>query len=91
VRPGEGRSSVVQLEEQRTGVDSWAWLSVGWLMRSRYMPTRKAVGVNPGIHASNYPDPNPAIFITDLQDANKKLRSFPVYYFFKVLIHHFQR
>jgi hypothetical protein len=81
VRPGEGRSSIAQFEEQRTGVDSWAWLSVGWLIRSRYMPTRKAVSVDPGIHASNYPDPNPdpnpdadpAIFITDLQDANKKL------------------
>ncbi len=39
-------------------------------------------------------DPDPSIFITDLQDANKKLifkKSFPVYYLFKVLIHHFQR
>jgi hypothetical protein len=38
-------------------------------------------------------DPDPSIFITDLQDAKKKLiflESFPVYYFFKVLVHHFQ-
>jgi hypothetical protein len=33
-------------------------------------------------------------FFTDLQDANKKLilkKSFPVYYFFKVLVHYFQK
>jgi hypothetical protein len=32
-------------------------------------------------------DPDPSIFITDFQDANEKLikKSFPVYYFFKVL------
>jgi hypothetical protein len=41
VRPGEGRSSAALLEEPRTGVDSWAWVSVGWLIRSRYMPTRR--------------------------------------------------
>ncbi len=39
--PGEGRSSAALLEEPKTGVDSWAWLSVGWLIRSRYMPTRR--------------------------------------------------
>ncbi len=39
-------------------------------------------------------DPDPSIFNIDFQDANQKLiekKSFPVYYFFKVLIHHFQR
>jgi hypothetical protein len=41
VRPGEGRSSDALLEEPRTGVDSWAWLSVGWLIRSRYMPIQE--------------------------------------------------
>jgi hypothetical protein len=33
------------------------------------------------------PDPDPSIFITDLQDANKNKflkKGFPVYYFFKV-------
>jgi hypothetical protein len=32
--------------------------------------------------------PDPAIFVTDLQDANKKL-FFSAYYFFKVHLHHF--
>jgi hypothetical protein len=33
------------------------------------------------------PDPDPSIFIIDLQDANKKLilkKSFPAYYFLKI-------
>ncbi len=35
--------------------------------------------------------PDPAIFVIDLQDANKKLffPSFPVYYFLKVHLHNF--
>jgi hypothetical protein len=39
-------------------------------------------------------DPDPSIFIIDLQDANKKLilnKSFPAYYFMKVLLHHFSK
>jgi hypothetical protein len=40
-------------------------------------------------------DADPSIFIIDLQDANKKQifskKSFPAYYFLKVLLHHFQR
>jgi hypothetical protein len=39
-------------------------------------------------------DPDPSIFIIDLQDANKKLMfflSFPAYYFLKVLLHHFSK
>ncbi len=42
-------------------------------------------------------DPDPSIFITYLQDANKKTNlkkkkiSCILLYFFKVLIHHFQR
>ncbi len=55
-------------------------LGSAWAGSSDPGTCRKAVGVDPGIHASNYPDPNPdpdadpdpAIFITDLQDANKK-------------------
>jgi hypothetical protein len=37
------------------------------------------------------PDPDPSIFIIDLQDANKKLikKSFSAYYFLKALLHHF--
>jgi hypothetical protein len=38
-------------------------------------------------------DPDPSIFI-DFQDANKKLiskKSFPAYYFLKVLLHHFSK
>jgi hypothetical protein len=36
-------------------------------------------------------DPDPFIFIIDLQDANKKqiLKKFSAYYFLKVLLHHF--
>ncbi len=35
-------------------------------------------------------DPGPAIFIIDLQDANKKLKkSFSAYYFLKVHLNHF--
>jgi hypothetical protein len=34
-------------------------------------------------------DPDPAIFIIDLQDANKK--SFSAYYFLKVDLHHFSK
>jgi len=33
-------------------------------------------------------DPDPAIFVSDLQDVNKKLASFFAYYFLKVQIHH---
>jgi hypothetical protein len=39
-------------------------------------------------------DPDPSIFIIDLQDANKKLiekKSFPAYYFLKVLLHNFSK
>jgi hypothetical protein len=38
-------------------------------------------------------DPDPSIFIIDLQDANKKiiLKKFIVYYFFKVLLHQFSK
>jgi hypothetical protein len=40
------------------------------------------------------PDPDPAIFVTDLQDATKKLtkkKSFSAYYFLKVHLHHFSK
>jgi hypothetical protein len=39
------------------------------------------------------PDSDPAIFIIDLQDANKKLifKSFFGFYFFKVHLHHFSK
>jgi hypothetical protein len=39
-------------------------------------------------------DPDPAIFVTDLQDASKKLAfntSFSVFYFLKVHLHHFSK
>ncbi len=39
-------------------------------------------------------DPEPAIFVIDLQDANKKLivkKSFSAYYFLKVHLHHFSK
>jgi hypothetical protein len=39
-------------------------------------------------------DADPAIFIIDLQDANKKLifnKSFSVYYFLKEHLHHFSK
>jgi hypothetical protein len=38
-------------------------------------------------------DPDPSIFIIDLQDANKKLflKKVSAYYFFKVLLHHFSK
>jgi hypothetical protein len=38
-------------------------------------------------------DPDPAILVIDLQDANKNLffKSFFAYYFLKVHLHHFQR
>jgi hypothetical protein len=39
-------------------------------------------------------DPDPAIFIIDLQDANKKLifkKIFPAYNFLKVLSHQFSK
>jgi hypothetical protein len=42
-----------------------------------------------------YPDsdPDPSIFISYLQDANKKQikKSFSGYYFLKVLVHHFSK
>jgi hypothetical protein len=40
------------------------------------------------------PDPDPAIFITDLQDASKKLifeHNFSAYYFLKLHLHHFSK
>jgi hypothetical protein len=38
-------------------------------------------------------DPDPAIFVIDLQDANKKPfnKKFFAYFFLKVNLHHFQR
>jgi hypothetical protein len=37
------------------------------------------------------PDPEPAIFVIDLQDANKKLKYKKIfaYYFLKLHLHHF--
>jgi hypothetical protein len=35
------------------------------------------------------PDPDPAIFVTDLQAASQKLIFNTVYYFLKVHLHHF--
>jgi hypothetical protein len=40
------------------------------------------------------PDPDPAIFVNDLQDASKKLifnTIFSAYYFLKVHLHHFSK
>ncbi len=39
-------------------------------------------------------DPDPAIFVIDLHDANKKLlkkKSYSAYYFLKVNLHHFSK
>jgi hypothetical protein len=39
-------------------------------------------------------DPDPAIFVTDLKDANKKIiikKSFSAYYFLKVHFHNFSK
>jgi hypothetical protein len=39
-------------------------------------------------------DPDPSTFIIDLQDANRKQfkkKSFPAYYFLKVLLHQFSK
>jgi hypothetical protein len=39
-------------------------------------------------------DPDPSIFIIDIQDDNKKLikkKRFSAYYFLKVLLHHFSK
>jgi hypothetical protein len=39
-------------------------------------------------------DPDPAFFVIDLQDANKKpilKKSFSAYYFLKVHLHHFSK
>jgi hypothetical protein len=39
-------------------------------------------------------DPDPAIFVIDLQDASKKLifnTIFPPFYFLKVVLHHFSK
>jgi hypothetical protein len=38
-------------------------------------------------------DPDPAIFVIDLQDANKKIiiKSFPAYYLLKVDLHHISK
>jgi hypothetical protein len=40
-----------------------------------------------------YADPDPAIFVIDLQDANKKLiiKGFSVFYFLKVHLHNFSK
>jgi hypothetical protein len=35
------------------------------------------------------PYPDPAIFVSDLQDINKKFKSFFAYYFLMVHLHHF--
>jgi hypothetical protein len=40
-----------------------------------------------------FPDPDTAIFVIDLQDANRKLikKSFYAYYFLKVHLHNFSK
>jgi len=35
-------------------------------------------------------DPDPAIFVTNLEDASKKI-NFPAYYFLKLHLHHFSK
>ncbi len=54
--------------------------------------------LDPRIYASDSDkgpdaDPDPPIFINDLQNANKKLikKSFSAYYFLKVHLHHFSK
>ncbi len=50
--------------------------------------------MDPDPYSDQNADPDPSIFITDLQDAKIKTnfeKSFSVYNFFKVLVHHFQR
>ncbi len=55
---------------------------------------------DPRIHASDWwiririLDPDPAIFVIDLQDASKKtifLHNFSAYYFLKLHLHHFSK
>jgi hypothetical protein len=37
------------------------------------------------------PNPFPAIFFIDLQETNKKLKSFSAYYIMKAHLHHFSK
>jgi hypothetical protein len=51
-------------------------------------------GSMPLTNGSGSPDPDPAIFVIDLQDASKKLNFntiFSAYYFLKVHLHHFSK
>ncbi len=48
---------------------------------------------DPGIHSDLDSDPDPATFVIDLQDANKKLilKFFSAYYFLRVHLHNFSK
>jgi hypothetical protein len=49
--------------------------------------------MDPDSYSDPDAEPDPSIFIIDLQDANKKLikKSFSTYYFLRVLLHHFSK
>ncbi len=52
------------------------------------------ISVADPLHFGTDPDLDPAIFVIDLQDANKKLilkKSLSAYYFLKVHLHHFSK
>ncbi len=73
----------------------WIWIRIlvkSWIRIRIGVTTSVAdlwhFGVDPDA------DPDPAIFVIDLQDANKKLiflTSFSAYYFLKVHLHHFSK
>ncbi len=57
-------------------------------------PWHFGVDPDPRIHCPWLTDPDPAIFVIDLQDANKKLikkKVFSAYYFLKVHLHNFSK
>jgi hypothetical protein len=62
---------------------------LGWIRIRGSMPLSNESG-----SGSRIPDPDPAIFLIDLQDSSKKLifnKIFSAYYFLKLHLHHFAK
>ncbi len=68
-------------------------LSIHFVISPRGKASNTTTSVPDPWHSGVDPDPDPAIFVIDLQDASKKLilHNFSAYYFLKVHLHHFSK
>ncbi len=92
-----GQARELQRVSRREVADLPPDTQVGVLSHSDADPWHFGTDADPRIHASLWLmdlDPDPAIFVIDIQDDNKKTnfwKSFSAYYFLKVHLHSFSR